>query len=361
MPGPSARPDGLADPSDSNARRPLLRGVFPRVTASLLIGGGFLWMLLRGDLPLLPPKAALAGVPLAYVAAYLALLLVGIALRTHRWIYLVRPVAPEVSARRIMGVCMLGFAAVFLAPLRSGELVRPYLISQGGKPTFMQAAGTVAAERIIDGLMVTFFTFVALSLATPISPLPSKLGDLPLPVAAVPAAAYGALILFSCAFAGMTAFYVARDLAGRVTRKVVGLVSTRAAEFAASTLERLADGLSFLPSRKNLLRFLQETVGYWGVGILAQWVLLRGLGVPASFTQATACVGIQGLGSLVPAGPGMFGAYQIASFSALAMFFPMAQVTTAGALFVFVTYTAQLVVNVLQLVGGFWLISEPKA
>jgi len=360
MPDPSAPADGTTENPSGAGGKPLFSGVVPRVVASLVIGGGFLWLLLRGGLPLIPPRAALARLPLSYLAASLGLVLAGIALRTHRWVYLIRPVAPALPVRRIMGVCLLGFAAVFLAPLRSGELVRPYLISKGGKPTFMQAAGTVGAERIIDGLLVTLFTFVSLSLAKKISPLPSRLGDLPLPVAAVPAAVYGALILFSCAFAGMTLFYVARGLAGRLTRRVVGLVSTRAAEFAAGTLERLADGLSFLPSRGNLLRFLRSTLGYWGFNILSQWVLLRGLGLQASFAQATACIGIQGLGSLVPAGPGMFGAYQIAGFSALAMFFPMGEVTTVGAVFVFVNYTSQLVANGLQLVGGFWLISKDK-
>lgn len=357
---PNATTDGPGESPDGGAGKSLQSGAWPRIIASLLIGGGFLWLLMRGGLPLIPPKEALAQLPVGHIAGYLALLLLAIALRTHRWTYLIRPIAPEMSARRIMGVCMLGFAAVFLAPLRSGELVRPYLISQGGKPTFMQATGTVAAERIIDGLMLTFYTFVALSVATKVSPLPDKLGDLPLPVAAVPAAAYGALVVFSCAFAGMAAFYLARGLAGRLTRKVVGLVSTRGAEFAASTLERLADGLSFLPSRDNLLRFLGSTFGYWACNILSQWVLLRGLGFEASLAHAAACMGIQGLGSLVPAGPGMFGAFQIAGFSALATFFPMDQVKTFGASFVFVTYMTNLVLNTLQVPGGFWLIAEPK-
>ncbi|MES1189050.1 MAG: lysylphosphatidylglycerol synthase transmembrane domain-containing protein [Myxococcales bacterium] len=360
MPTPGARPESAADDASAGVKKNLFSGAVPRVVASLLIGGGFLWLLMRGGLPLLPPQAAFARLPIGYVAGYLALLLASILLRSYRWVYLIRPIAPEVPVLRIMGACMLGFSAVFLAPLRSGELVRPYLISQSGKPSFMQAAGTVAAERIIDGLLLTIFTFVALSLATPVSPLPSRLGDLPLPVSAVPAAVYGALVLFIAAFVGMTVFYVARGLAGRITRKVVGLVSTRAAEFAAGTLERLADGLSFLPSRGNLLRFLRETLGYWSLGILSQWVLLRGLGLHATLAQATTCVGVQGLGSLVPAGPGMFGAYQIAGFSALAMFFPMDQVTSAGALFVFVTYTTQLVVNCMQLVGGFWLMAKAR-
>jgi uncharacterized protein (TIRG00374 family) len=359
MPGSSERPAASGSDGDET-KKSLFGGVLPRVIVSLLIGGGFLWLLMRGGLPLVPPRAVLVRVPLGYVAAYFGLLLAALLVRSYRWVYLIRPVAPQVPVLRIMGVCMLGFSAVFLAPLRSGELVRPYLISKGGKPTFMQAAGTVAAERIIDGLLVTMFTFVALSLATPISPLPSRLGNLPLPVSAVPAAVYGALLLFTFAFAGMTLFYFARGLAGRITRRVVGVVSVRAAEFAAGTLERLADGLSFLPSRGNLLRFLRETLVYWALGILSQWVLLRGLGLHATLAQTTTCVGVQGLGTLVPAGPGMFGAYQIAAFSALAMFFPMDEVTTAGALFVFVTYTAQLVVNCLQLAGGFWLVSKAK-
>ncbi len=359
MPTPSVRPD--APPSNSgDPKKPRFGGAVPRIIISLLIGGGFLWLLMRGGLPLLPSQAAIARLPLGHVAGFLGLLLGSNLLRTYRWVYLIRPIAPEVPVLRIMGVCLLGFSAVFLAPLRSGELVRPYLISQGGKPTFVQAVGTVAAERIIDGLVLTTFTFVALSLATPISPLPDRLGDLPLPVSAVPAAVYGALLLFIGAFTGMTLFYLARGLAGRITRKVIGLVSERAAEFAAGTLERLADGLSFLPSRGNLLRFLRETLGYWCLGILSQWVLLRGVGLDASLTQAMTCLGVQGLGSLVPAGPGMFGAYQIATFSALAMFFPMAEVTAAGAMFVFVIYSAQLLLNCLQLVAGFWLIAKAK-
>jgi uncharacterized protein (TIRG00374 family) len=294
------------------------------------------------------------------VAGYTALLVASSFLRNYRWLYLVRPIDPSVKPLRLLGIAMVGFSAIFLLPLRSGELVRPYVLSQDKRVSFMQAAGTVGAERVIDGLVLTLFTFVGLSLATPISPLPDRLGDLPLPVSAVPAAVYGALLLFSAVFATMTAFYFARETAGRATRAVVGLVSKRAADWAADTLGRVADGLSFLPSRNNLLRFLRDTLGYWALGIAGHWLLLRGLGLDASLTQAATCIGVQGLGNVAPAGPGMFGAYQIAGFSALAMFFPMAQVKLQGALFIFLTYTVQLAINSLQFVVGFWLMAKVK-
>jgi len=334
------------------------RGAVPRILVSLLIGVGFVWLLARGGLPLVPPKEALARLNGWTLCQFFALMVLTAILRTYRWNYLIRPIAPGIQPLRVMGMGMVGFSAIFFLPLRSGEIIRPYLMARDKQVSFLQAAGTVGAERVIDGLILTSFTFVALSMATPVSPLPRSLGNLPLPVAAVPAAVYSALTLFIGAFAAMTAFYVARQQARRFTEVVVGLVSKRAARWAAGTLERVADGLSFLPSKGHLLRFLAATLGCWALTILSQWLLLRGLGLEATLAQATTTVGVQGLGSLVPAGPGMFGAYQIAGFSALAMFFPMAQVKLEGAAFLFVTYSSALLFNALQLVVGFLLMSR---
>lgn len=337
------------------------RKAAPRIAISLLLGGGFLWLLSRGGLPLLPPKEAFAHLTGWTFTQYAALIGASTLLRNYRWNYLIRPIASDAKPLRVMGICMVGFGAIFLLPLRSGEVVRPYLIARDRQVSFMQAAGTVGAERVIDGLILTMFTFVALSLATPISPLPTSLGDLPLPVAAVPAAVYSALLVFGGAFGVMTAFYFARRTARRVTEGVVGLVSPRAGRWAADTLQRIADGLSFLPSKGHLARFIAATVACWGLVILAQLVMLRGVGLDATLTQATTTLGVQGLGTIVPAGPGMFGAYQIAGFSALAMFFPMAQVKLEGAAFIFISYTGNLVVAVVQLLIGYLLMAKVPA
>jgi glycosyltransferase 2 family protein len=87
---------------------------------------------------------------------------------------------------------------------------------------------------------------------------------------------------------------------------------------------------------------------------------MRGVGLPATFTQAATMVGIIGLGSVVPAGPGMFGAFQIASFSALALFFPLTEVRSGGAALVFVAYVAQLVMACAQLGVGFTFMARSR-
>jgi hypothetical protein len=307
----------------------------------------------RGGLPLLPDEASLAAVSWWAVPAYVALLSFSFYLRSYRWVYLLRPIA-EVSTRKVMGIGLIGVAAILFAPLRMGEVVRPYMISNR-RLSFTQAAGTIAAERIIDGLVISVILFLGLRLSTPLSPLPHHLGKLPLPVAAVPAAAYGALALFVGAFLAMAIFYWRRDLARRLTRAVLGPISERLAGWVTERIEHLADGLQFLPSTKHSVPFLRDTLAYWLVNTVSMWVLLRGSGIAASFSQTCVAMGVLGVGILVPAGPGFFGAFQISIYSALAMFFPEQVVLGAGSVYVFLLYTSQLGVSVLGMLLGFWL------
>ena len=125
---------------------------------------------------------------------------------------------------------------------------------------------------------------------------------------------------------------------------------------------RVADGLGFLPSRKHLFSFVALTCAAWACTIAGHWFLLRGAGFPASLVQAATLVGILGLGVIVPAGPGLFGAYQIGCFTALALFFPLSEVRGPGAALVFVSYVVALVVNAVQLgVGSLLMVRTPPA
>jgi uncharacterized protein (TIRG00374 family) len=328
----------------------------PRLVVSLVIAGGFVWLFHRGGLPLIPPRSAFATLEPWAVPAYAALTFTGMLFRTHRWLYLLRPIAPDISEKRVVGIGMVGTAAILFAPLRMGEAARPYLLARDGKVSFFQALGAAGAERVVDGFVLTVVTASALLLSTPISPLPNHLGDMPLPVSAIPRAVYIAVSIFSSAFLAMTVFYIARGFAHRVTQSIFGLVSARLADFVTGTLERLSDGLRFLSSRTNGLHFFGETAIYWGCSLLAQWVLMRGVGIPGSFAEASVSLGVLGLGAIVPAGPGFFGAYQIAIYSGLALYFSQATLVSSGAAMVFTSYASQLVLAALGCGLGFWLL-----
>jgi hypothetical protein len=123
-------------------------------------------------------------------------------------------------------------------------------------------------------------------------------------------------------------------------------------------LENGANGVAFLSSWRSALPFLMDTVLYWGLSATANWLLMRGTGLPSTFGHAAVALGFMGLGTLLPAGPGFFGAYQVATYTALAMYYPMHDVTTYGALFVFISYVAHVGLNALSCLLGVTLLSS---
>ncbi|HEX2675327.1 MAG TPA: lysylphosphatidylglycerol synthase transmembrane domain-containing protein [Polyangiales bacterium] len=335
-----------------------MTSLVPKLGASLLIASGFVYVLNRGGLPIWPGGAALSHVAVWAVPAYALVYCLAALLRTYRWIYLLRPIHADLSARRVLGIGLVGFTAVLFAPLRAGEVVRPWLLAQDGEITFVQATGTVAAERIVDGLMLTLILFAGMASTTTLSPLPTHVGKLALPVAAVHHAAVFALVLFSSAFAAMFLFYFFRGPMTKLVRALLSPISEKLAHFATDKLSQLVDGFRFLPSLQHGAAFFRDTLVYWAVCALSMLTLMRGAGLPASFGQACVTMGIMGLGSLIPSGPGFFGTYQLSAYCALAMFFPESAIVTQGAAFTFVSYATQLVITALSCVVGFALMSK---
>jgi len=330
----------------------------PKLAVSLLLAGGFVWVLNRGGLPIIPERASFGSVAWCMLPAYALLCSLGIFLRTYRWVYLLRPVAGDISARRVLGSGLVGFTAVFFAPLRMGEIARPWLVARDGKVTFLQATGTVAAERIIDGLVLTLVLVVSLLLSTPLSPLPDHVGKLAVPVAALPTAAYGTCALFGSALILMIAFNRWRLAMHRLIRSMVGLVSPRLADWVMLRIDKLSDGLEFLRSREAGA-FFRDTLAYWAVMLSATWALLRGCGVAAGVAEAGVLLGVVGVGSLIPSGPGFFGTFQLATYAGLAMFFSEALVLGPGAAFAFISYSAQVSLTIISCVIGMYLMNEP--
>jgi hypothetical protein len=268
--------------------------------------------------------------------------------RAARWRHLLAPVATGIGLRRVLAVSFIGFAAILVMPLRAGEFVRPYMIGRRGKLSIAAATGTIAAERIIDGLGLTALLGISLQIAEPITPLPDHIGKLKIPVAAVPFYARASLIGFIVAFSLMALFYWRAELGHRLVTRTVGVVSKEWARKAGDFAMRTASGLKFLPSARHFGPFLAETAVYLGLNALSIWVLARGCGIDSmSFAEACVVMGVLGVGVLVPAGPGLFGAFQASSYAGLAMYFRDDVVLGAGATFVFLLYAVSGLLHIV--------------
>jgi glycosyltransferase 2 family protein len=344
-----------ATPARPSRNRWLRRHALALV-GSLVLGAGLVWLLHAGALPVVPDASAFAKVRWWTVPAYGLLWATMLVLRSSRWYLLLAPVH-RVPLRRALAVGLIGYGAISLLPFRLGEVVRPALIRKRGELSFLAATGVVGAERVIDGLALSVTLLVALLFSHPVDPLPDHIMGLPISAAIVPRLAYSASFLFAALFVAMAVYYYWRDFARRTTLRVVGLISERAGTWLADAVERLADGLRFLPRWRYTAPFLALTAVYWFLFLCGAWILLWGAGIESpTLLESTVIMGVLALAVVPPNAPGFFGAFQISLYSGMLMFYPEREVTGVGSAFVFLIYLLQL--GLTLLLGGVALAVE---
>jgi heme exporter protein D len=352
VPTDPAAPEMFLDkPTESPRSLGWLREHGLTIGGSVLFVGGLLWLLQAGALPVVPPREAWANVHGWAVAAYLPLFFLLHLLRCSRWTLLI-PAEQRPRLGLTIAIGMVGYAALVLLPFRLGEAARPGLLYSRGRVPLGTCAGVVGAERIVDGLVLSTMLLVALLGVDQLSPLPDHIGQLPIPAAVIPGLAWVGVIVFGCLSLGMFAFYLWQAPLVRLIELVIGRVSSRLAQRVAVLAGSLAGGLRFLRDRSAAALFGVLTLVYWLISAAGMWLLLWACGVQApSFGHAMVILGVMGLGLVVPNAPGFFGTFQISAYSAMVLFYPLAEVTQAGSAFVFALYVIQIA-SILVVGGG---------
>jgi uncharacterized membrane protein YbhN (UPF0104 family) len=264
------------------------------------------------------------------VPAYLATLLVYAFARSARWWFLVRPLG-QVRFGDVLLAGLAGTLWIVALPWRLGELVRPALLARRtGLPT-AQLLGTVALERVVDGLFVCTGFFVATA-ALPAAPSLSGLY-----AACVTAfAAFAAALLVLLALARWPAALE------RPIRATLGRLAPRAADILAGASRGLADGLRALPSPRWLALFVLATLGYWAANLGGMLVLARACGLDLTASEVLAVLAVLNLTLLVPGPPAHVGTFQLGLAAGLGLFLAPDVVRERGSSYAFLLYTCQL-------------------
>jgi uncharacterized protein (TIRG00374 family) len=313
--------------------------MLPKLAVSIAIGALVAGVAARNGLPLVPSRDALSQIEPWAIPLYVVLLLGTQYLRAVRWRHLIAPVA-KVPLRDVIAVNWIGFFAIFALPFRLGEAARPALTKLRHGIPLSVGVGTIAVERVIDGLVTSLCVAWALWVV-PMRPTDD-------PVARhLPAYGTAALVVFSCAFVALFVFLWQRTLAVRLVRGIIGFVSPRLADLLSSKVASVADGLRVLTRPRLALGFLSETLAYWALNAFSMWMLALGCGLPLEFAHAIAIMGVLAIGILLPAGPGMFGSFQLAVSAALTCYLTDAMVAREGSAYVFVLYVTQAIVLAL--------------
>ncbi|MCB9568493.1 MAG: flippase-like domain-containing protein [Myxococcales bacterium] len=306
-----------------------------RLIASLVIAGAALVIASR-RVGTIPDSFA---VPWWTLPAYVALLVVYFLTRAWRWTILVRAIAP-VERRLAIDVALAGFLWIILLPWRLGELARPILMAHKAPIGASEILGTVAIERITDGLVVCGLFFVTLAAHRE----RAEVIELQAIAATVSGLFLGALLV-------VLAMALWPRFAGALARRLLRRIHPGLAERLGGIADGIADGLRALPSARPLVAFAGATALYWGINAVGMWFLARGCGMEITLVEATAVMTVFNLALLVPGAPGHLGTFQLGILGGLAIFVPREVLEEAGVRYAFYLYTTQIGMCVLL---GVW-------
>ncbi len=317
------------------AQASFLRRLLPKLAISLVLAALFSWLVIRGGIPLVPSAAAFAAVRWEYAFAYVGILALSHLARATRWRFLIAPVK-KVPIKETVLLNWIGFFAIFLLPLRLGEFARPALTRMRLGVSVSVGLGTVAVERVIDGLITSGCLVIALFA------LSHQNSDDPF-VKALPFYGYASLFVFVGAFCALGLFLWKRRWAESLIRWTIGRLAPRVGKVLAQKIGDIADGLLALGRGRELAGFMFESFIYWGLNAFGMWVLALGCGLPMNFGHALAIMGILAIGILLPAGPGLFGNFQFAILKGLELYFAVEVIERSAGVYIFLLYSIQFV------------------
>jgi uncharacterized protein (TIRG00374 family) len=247
-----------------------------------------------------------------YLLAFLGLQVIVHVCRSLRWNHLLAPLGVKVPAGPLLAISSVGFMAILALPARLGEFVRPGLLRRRGISA-SAALGTVAVERIIDGLLVSLFVFVAFfALRGPQSPgwmMPT---------------AYGALGLFTLALVFLIGALRWPEKSVRLWL-ALSLLPRIAPRLAARIEHKLLDmirGFEVMRDTRNLSRFVLWSLVYWTCNGLGVYVLATGFGLPLTIVGAFATMGLVAVGITLPNSPDLVGQFQWFTLLGLSLYLP---------------------------------------
>lgn len=235
-------------------------------------------------------------------------------LRTLRWRYLLKADGEALRWKPLWHATAIGFMANNLLPARAGELARAYAARRLAGVRFTAAVGSVAVERVLDGLVLAALLAGAIiwgGFGTGTAVGGVRLGRV----------ALGAGLVFVPALAVAFALVHRPQLALGAARRVFHrLLPARAAERGMSILEGLIGGLDALRSPRRFGLVTAWSLALWVVSAASYWLGFVAFGLAAPPSAALLLQSLIAFGVALPSSPGFFGPFEAVSRATLSLY-----------------------------------------
>lgn len=297
------------------------RGFWIGIAVSVVLIGLFVHSTPIGDMKRAfqdaNPWLALASLPVYFL---------GLWVRTIRWRYLLRPVK-KVSVLRLYPVVIIGLMANNLIPARAGELARAYVLGEREKVSKTSALGTIAVDRIFDGLTLIPMMLIVAAFAG---------SDAKFPVGFHRSLNFAGLGIVMAVFFGVAIailFYMAISEHGRdlLHRLVVRFAPRSLKPKVEGLLHSFFDGLAALRSPIDLgLAWLMSLVS-WTLEATMYYIVARAFGIDEPFYVFLLLCAAANLAIAIVASQGGIGPFEIVVSNTIIAFGASVQSADANA------------------------------
>ena len=279
----------------------------------LVISGLLLWWVLH-DVSLAEVWHEIRSARPGWFLAAIVAATLTFPLRTIRWRYLLRDQGAVLPFAPLWHATAIGFMANNLLPARAGEVARAYAARQLTGVRFMTAFGSIAVERVMDGLFLVGLLFIGF-LAGGFTQ-EATIGGVPLARLAT-----GGAVFFGAVFAAALLVVWMPGLTRRVAHTVLHAVfPERWAVRALGLVDGLLDGLTALRAPGRLAAVLFWSLVLWLTNAASFWLAFAAFGLDLSWGPALVLQGILAFGVAIPSSPGFFGVFEGATRAALVLY-----------------------------------------
>ena len=213
-----------------------------------------------------------------------------------RWKTLLEPVV-RLRLWRTVQAIYIGLFANEVLPLRTGEVIRCYLLAHWNNLRISLSLASAAVERLIDGFWMVAAFLITAGLVRRIPK------DLTILVQIVTAFLIVGAIL----------------LVWIVAHKHEAHAAIAESRWAA-TLRHIVEGLSLMGNPQTISKTAGISLIYLFLQFLSVWALMKADGLDLSFWAAAGVLTLVRFGTVVPNAPGNVGLFQVAVVVALRLF-----------------------------------------
>jgi uncharacterized protein (TIRG00374 family) len=239
----------------------------------------------------------------------IAIYFVAVLFRSLRWHFFLRPLKP-ISPWRLYPVVVIGYMANNLLPMRLGEFVRSFFLSEREGISKSATLATIILERVFDGVGLLIIALIV----WPLLPVPDVLRDFtedsgfPLNLL---------LFLVIAPFAIVLGIFAAVALSPRfgrgIVRVILVVVPGALKHPAESIMQAFVDGLASLRNPRRILAALLLTFPVWIAEGSMYYLISLGFDIDQPFHAMMFTTSTSNLATSLPSSAGGVGPFEYAT------------------------------------------------